>query len=169
MKIRLATLEDQATLTAFGHHTFAETFARDNDSDDMAAYLATAFSVESQRAELSDPETWTLLGEIDGTLVAYAQVTRSGVPECVTGPSPVELVRFYVDAAWHGQGLAAPLMTMALDRCAARGARTVWLGVWERNHRARRFYAKHGFVDVGSHAFLLGRDRQTDRVMSRAL
>jgi ribosomal protein S18 acetylase RimI-like enzyme len=51
----------------------------------------------------------------------------------------------------------------------ARGAQTLWLGVWERNHRAQRFYAKHGFVDVGSHDFLVGKDRQTDRIMVRDL
>lgn len=169
MRIRLATLEDQAALTAFGHRTYSETFAKDNDAEDMAAYLATAFNVDRQRAELSDPEVWTLLGEIDAKLVAYAQVKRSPAPACVTGPSPIELARFYVDAAWHGQGLAQTLMAAALDQCAAQGARTLWLGVWERNHRALRFYTKHGFVDVGSHEFVLGRDRQTDRVMSRAL
>jgi diamine N-acetyltransferase len=169
MKIRLATLDDQAALTAFGHRTYSETFAPDNKPDDMAEYLAMAFSVDRQRAELSDPETWTLLGEVDGKLVAYAQIRRTEVPECVTGPSPIELVRFYIDAPWHGQGLAPALMTAALEQCATQGARTIWLGVWERNHRAMRFYAKHGFVDVGSHEFVLGQDRQTDRIMSRAL
>jgi ribosomal protein S18 acetylase RimI-like enzyme len=41
--------------------------------------------------------------------------------------------------------------------------------VWEHNVRAVRFYAKHGFRDVGSHVFVLGSDVQTDRVMVRQL
>jgi ribosomal protein S18 acetylase RimI-like enzyme len=47
----------------------------------------------------------------------------------------------------------------------ARGARTLWLGVWERNERAKSFYRKCGFRDVGSQPFVLGTDVQTDRVM----
>jgi hypothetical protein len=41
--------------------------------------------------------------------------------------------------------------------------------VWERNERAKAFYAKSGFTDVGSHAFMVGTDAQTDRIMARAL
>jgi ribosomal protein S18 acetylase RimI-like enzyme len=48
-----------------------------------------------------------------------------------------------------------------------RGGRTLWLGVWERNERAKAFYQKNGFSDVGSHLFMLGTDAQTDRIMVR--
>jgi hypothetical protein len=37
--------------------------------------------------------------------------------------------------------------------------------VWERNPRAIAFYVKCGFVDVGSKAFYVGSDCQTDRVL----
>jgi ribosomal protein S18 acetylase RimI-like enzyme len=55
----------------------------------------------------------------------------------------------------------------AVDAAAAARARTIWLGVWEHNPRAIAFYLKCGFVDVGRHPFQLGRDVQTDRIMSR--
>jgi ribosomal protein S18 acetylase RimI-like enzyme len=79
----------------------------------------------------------------------------------------IELVRFYVDAALQGRGLAHTLMQAALSAAAQR-ARTMWLGVWERNARAIAFYAKWGFIDIGDHVFMLGSDRQTDRIMWRA-
>jgi ribosomal protein S18 acetylase RimI-like enzyme len=41
--------------------------------------------------------------------------------------------------------------------------------VWERNDRALAYYRKSGFVDVGSHTFVVGGDAQTDRVMVRAV
>ena len=41
----------------------------------------------------------------------------------------------------------------------------MWLGVWERNERAKGFYRKCGFLDVGSQPFILGEDHQTDLVM----
>ncbi len=50
-----------------------------------------------------------------------------------------------------------------------QGAKTLWLGVWERNDRAHAFYEKCGFADVGEHIFLFGTDPQTDRVMVTTL
>jgi ribosomal protein S18 acetylase RimI-like enzyme len=81
----------------------------------------------------------------------------------------VEIVRFYVDRAWRGTGLAAALMDAAAEEARGRGARSLWLGVWERNPRAIRFYEKCGFRDVGSQDFVLGSDVQRDRVMARHL
>lgn len=43
-----------------------------------------------------------------------------------------------------------------------RGVDYVWLGVWEENPRAIRFYKKNGFVEFDRHIFKLGNDEQTD-------
>jgi ribosomal protein S18 acetylase RimI-like enzyme len=60
-------------------------------------------------------------------------------------------------------------MAAVCAEATAAGGKTLWLGVWERNPRAIRFYEKQGFRDVGSYLFVLGTDPQTDRVMTRAL
>jgi RimJ/RimL family protein N-acetyltransferase len=52
---------------------------------------------------------------------------------------------------------------------AELAARTVWLGVWERNARAKAFYLKAGFNDVGSQVFVVGTDSQTDRTLVRQI
>ncbi len=80
-----------------------------------------------------------------------------------------ELWRFYVTREWHGRGIAQALMASVVTEAAGRGGQTLWLGVWERNSRARAFYGKCGFADVGEHVFLFGTDPQTDRVMARPL
>lgn len=162
-----ATVEDAGRVSELAARTFADTFATDNTAGDMAAYLVATFTPERQRAELEDPATRVLLLEIDGVLAGYAQLVRGTAPACVTGAAPIELARFYVDRPWHGRRLARLLMRHVLEEAARLGGRTIWLGVWERNARAIAFYRKHGFVDVGSHPFLLGSDVQTDRVMQR--
>lgn len=85
------------------------------------------------------------------------------------GPAPLELKRLYVARAWHGRGVAQALMNAVLDAARARGAKTLWLGVWERNPRAVAFYEKYGFTRVGEHSFILGSDVQTDWVLARPL
>ena len=158
-----------AGLTAFAERTFRDAFEADNTAADMNAYCRAAFSVDSYRRDVVNPAIDTLIAEdVRGTLVAYAQL-RPGAPEQIQGPSPRELWRFYVDRTHHGGGVAQRLMSEVIAAAAARGARTLWLGVWERNHRALAFYRKMGFVDVGAHTFLLGTDLQRDRLMARPL
>ena len=57
-------------------------------------------------------------------------------------------------------------MDAVFDATCELGRETLWLGVWEHNARAIRFYEKCGFRDAGSHPFLLGNDLQTDRIMT---
>ena len=168
--IRRADAEDAAAVSRLAARTFQETFAADNTEADMAAYLVSAYSTDIQRAELSDLNLLTLVAERDGALAAYSMIRRHGPqPACITLPTPVEVWRFYVDRAWHGQGVAPALMSATLEAVRDLGARSVWLAVWEHNARAIAFYAKFGFVDVGSKDFWVGNDRQTDRVLSRLL
>ena len=169
MNIRLATPADAAVVSELARRTFYDTFAASNDAADMALYLAGAYSVDIQTRELAARDVTTLLVEEAGTAIAYAMLRTGHVPECVSGPDPIELWRFYVDRAWHGRGIAASLMVRVEIAARERGAKTLWLGVWERNDRARAFYVKCGFADVGEHIFLFGTDPQTDRVMVTAL
>lgn len=166
---RRATTQDAAELAVFAERAFSETFGADNAPENLAAYLAKAFGVAQQFAELADPRMITLVIECGRTLVAFAQLRRGAPPACVTGSEPIELLRFYVDRPWHGQGVAQSLMHAVDDVAREAGAHTLWLGVWERNPRAIAFYAKCGFTDVGTQSFMVGSDRQTDRVMARSL
>jgi diamine N-acetyltransferase len=169
LTLRPATSRDANLLAELGARTFSETFAADNRPEDMEAYLAAAFTGSRLESELADPRSRFFLAEIDGEAVGYAKLHSGGAPECVTGPDPVEIARFYVVRERHGSGVAQTLMQACIDAAREAGARTVWLAVWERNGRAQAFYRKWGFRDVGTQAFRLGGDLQTDRVMERSL
>jgi ribosomal protein S18 acetylase RimI-like enzyme len=167
--IRSATARDAELLAVLGARTFSETFAVDNRPEDMEAYLASAFTVSRLESELADPRSRFFLAEIDGGAVGYAKLYSGKAPECVTGPDPIEIARFYVVRELHGRGVAQSLMQACLEAAGEAGARTVWLAVWERNVRAQAFYRKWGFRDAGAQAFRLGGDLQTDRVMERTI
>lgn len=169
-KIRDALEDDAAALAQFGARTFRETFAADNTPEDMARHLASAWAPALQRAEIADPSMHTLLAvDTHGALAAFAQLREGHAPAGVHPDGAIELKRFYVDRPWHGSGFARVLMDAVETRARERGARLLWLGVWERNARARAFYAKCGFGKVGSQIFVVGSDPQTDDVMLKQL
>jgi diamine N-acetyltransferase len=167
--IRFGLETDATALAELAARTFEETFAAGSRHEDMALYLAQAYGTSQQRRELVDPDITTLLLEMHGDLAGYAQLRSGLAPDCVTGESPIELWRFYIAKNWHGRGLAQALMARVDLEAQRRGGRTLWLGVWEHNHRAKAFYSKCGFTDVGSHVFAVGSDPQTDRIMMHPL
>jgi len=167
--IRAGVPTDATALAELAVRTFRETFAADNRPEDMAHHIARAYGTSQQHAELVDPDIATLVVEVDGQLAGYAQLRSGAAPSCVTGEAPVELWRFYIARPWHGRGVAQALMRRVESEAYWRGGRTLWLGVWERNERAKAFYQKNGFTDVGSHVFMVGSDAQTDRLLVRPL
>ena len=167
--VRRASIEDAQLLAGLGARTFAETFAKDNSPEDMAAYLAAAFNVERLAAELNEPLSVFFIAEVDGSAAGYAKLHGGEVSGGVEGERPVELVRLYVLQEWLGRGVGQALMRRCLDEAREMGFRTLWLGVWERNNRALAFYRKWNFYEVGEHIFQLGSDAQRDIVMQRAI
>ncbi len=174
--IRAAVPADAERLSAFMARTFVDTYGAENTPEDMTRYVGATFSPALQARELADPGAVVLVAEAAGSpeLAAYAHLAGGPAPAAVmafagSGPAPVELKRFYVDQSWHGRGLAGALMDAVLGEARARGAGAVWLGVWQRNPRAVRFYEKCGFRRVGEATFVLGSDVQHDWIMARAL
>ncbi len=166
--IRRGTVDDAELLAEIGARTFSETFAADNSPENMTAYLASSFSLEKQAEELADPHSLFLIAEAAGVAVGYAMLRAGDVEEGITGDNPVELVRLYVSRESLGSGLGAALMQACISEAKKEGNETLWLGVWEHNTRARAFYRKWNFREVGKHVFHLGDDPQTDLLMQRS-
>jgi len=166
--IQRAQASDARRLSAFARRMFHETFGPQNTPENMHAYLSSSFNETRQLAEIENPNAITLLVDSGATLVGYSHLQLGETPPCVSDRHAIELVRFYVDPALHGRGVAHQLMRESLAAASAR-ALSVWLGVWDQNARAIAFYGKCGFRDVGSHDFMLGTDRQTDRIMWRPI
>ena len=167
--IRHATVADAAALTELGRRTYSDTFAADNTPDDLSAFLDATYSTELQARELADPSLTYLVVESENRMIAFALIRQGKRNPCIDDAGAIELQRFYVDRSSHGTGVAQQLMTACVDYTASCGAETLFLGVWERNSRALRFYGKHGFRAVGTQIFRVGSDDQTDIVMARSL
>jgi ribosomal protein S18 acetylase RimI-like enzyme len=144
-----------------------DSFGHSNPPEDIDEYIATHFSIAQIATELQDPAATYLLLFEDEVAIGYAKVLAGEAPPTIRGPAPVELVRIYLEQDVTGKGHGAKLLQACLDTIGRKGFETIWLGVWERNDRAIRFYEKWGFRRVGELTFVLGSQRQTDFVMER--
>lgn len=167
INIRYATVADNSLLAGLGARTFHDTFSADNTSENMTDYLSASFSPEKQAAELSEPLSVFLIAEVEDAAVGYARLKENLPPTVINGLRPIELVRIYVRKDWIGHGVGATLMKTCLKEAERRACDTMWIGVWENNQRALRFYRKWGFVEVGTQIFKLGDDLQNDLLMQR--
>ncbi|HEX6252294.1 MAG TPA: GNAT family N-acetyltransferase [Gemmatimonadaceae bacterium] len=165
-EIQQASIEDANELAVFAAKAFRDAFGAMNAASDVEAYCAHAFTPEAQGRELSDGKMTTLVVRGRGGILGYAQIQEAKPHVGVRDLPAVLLKRIYVDQKWLGRGVGKSLMKAVAAEAVNRGARTLWLTVWERNPRAIHFYTRLGMETVGDDDFLLGSDLQRDLVMA---
>lgn len=156
LTLRHASANDAPALADFAATAFWDTYREIDDPEDLADYIAEHFRPEAMAEAITDPTATTLLAEAGAELAGYAVLRRVAAPPCVAGPAPIELARFYLGKAHIGQGQGAQLMLAVHAEARRLAAQTLWLGVYDRNLRAVRFYERFGFVKVGGKEFAFG-------------
>jgi ribosomal protein S18 acetylase RimI-like enzyme len=81
----------------------------------------------------------------------------------------IEVERIYILNEFQGKKIGQLLFDKAIQISIQEKADYIWLGVWEENVRAIKFYLKNGFVEFDKHIFKLGNDEQTDIMMKLEL
>ena len=157
MSYRDAIPADAPAIRTLFADSFTRTFGHLYAPADLAAFLAP-MTVEAWQAEIADPAYAFRLAEADGGLAGFVKL----------GPA-IELRQFYVDAAYHGSGIAPVLMDWALATARARGAVEMFLSVYVDNARARRFYTRYGFERIGRYTFMVGDHADEDDIMRLTL
>lgn len=171
ISIRQATVDDAKLLTDLSYTTFWDAFAHHpkNAPDDLAHYMRQAFNIDQITAELSDQTSIFLVAAIEEKAAGYAKLIADNIEPGITAERPIELSRLYSHQEYLGQGVGQNLMDACFERAQNDGHDVMWLGVWEYNPRAQRFYEKNGFRVVGKHTFQLGADPQTDLLMQKEI
>lgn len=169
IELRRCTVEDAPALRRLAIITYYETFAPKNTSENMDAFLQSAYDIRKLRSELADPNSEYFFLYVDGKLAGYLKLNEHPSQTDIHDPETLEVQRIYVYGKFQGMGLGRFLLNTALEIAAQRGKRYVWLGAWEHNERALRFYDRMGFRPVGTHPFVMGTDVQTDYIMRKDL
>ena len=162
--IRRATLADAVKLSAISIQTFYDTFTGTCTEEDMDLFLKDYFHLKQVQLELSNENDFYYLAEQHGKVVGYLRWMEdyNNFPLMKQWKS-LELKRIYVLKEFHGKGVAQQLMDFILQYASTNQYQVVWLGVWEHNLRAQKFYEKYSFVNSGhTHDFPIGTTPQTD-------
>lgn len=163
--IKKVTLAEITLLQAIGRQTFFETFAPNNTEANMKKYLEEGFSLDKLTAELTNNHSAFYFAWRGDEVVGYLKVNFGQSQTELKDDTALEIERIYVLQAYHGQKVGQLLYDKAIAIARQAKVAFVWLGVWEKNTRALRFYQKNGFVEFDKHIFKLGDEEQTDLMM----
>jgi len=166
MYFRAAIPDDANEIADFMTRNFLAAYGHSSSPENIQKAVQDYYGVEAQRADLANAAIINCLCIIENKIAGLAQVKP---PKPDTDPHRFELSRFYVDALYHGLGIAPVLMQETLDIMRARDARSLWLSVWQGSQQAIRFYQKQGFVISGDTIFMIGDEPMNDWLMTKAL
>lgn len=157
-------------LLAVARRIFTDTFSHRYDPDAFERFCEQAYAADGPMArDLDDPDVAWRVACVDARPIGYAKLTPLRAPAPAPLAGAMELQQIYVDPDWHGTGVAEHLMQWAIGLATQRGAPELYLTVFDHNQRAKRFYARHGFREVGRCTFTLGERIDDDRIWCREL
>lgn len=169
MKIKKCNLDDILDLQKIYRQTFFETFSEQNSEENMRIFLDKAYSEEKLKSEIENKESETFLAVENQKILGVLKI-NTGNAEMESGlENSLEIQRIYILKESKGLGIGTVLMNLAEKKARELGVSFIWLGVWEKNFPAQKFYTDKGFRRFSEHAFVLGDDIQTDFLMKKEL
>ena len=167
--IQGVTVNDLAQLQKIGRKTFSETFSSGNTEENMNKYLVEGFSKEKLREELNNESSAFYFAVLDEKVIGYLKLNFGSSQTEIQDSISLEIERIYVLQEYYGKKVGQVLYEKALQVAEDKKVNYVWLGVWEENPRAIRFYQKNGFVEFDKHIFVMGDEEQTGIMMKKTL
>lgn len=169
--IRRATVLDAALLAELSAVTFFDTFKDTCSKEDMDSFLEEYFNVKEVESELENPNDYYFIAFINNTAAGYLRLKEEkSEVEFIASRKAIELKRIYVLTGFLSKKIGATLMNFALDFAAEKRYELIWLGVWEHNERAKKFYQRFEFKNTGvKHPFPIGNTPQTDEWLYRLI
>jgi ribosomal protein S18 acetylase RimI-like enzyme len=169
ISIEKVTPADINPLQTIGKQTFVQTFAQHNSEQNMIQYLNESFNQQKLSDEISQDGSEFYFAKTGGEVIGYLKINAGGSQTEIQASNALEIERIYVLQEYHGKKVGQLLYEWAIQIAGNRKVDYVWLGVWEHNAKAIRFYEKNGFVPFSKHVFRLGDDEQTDIMMKKNL
>jgi ribosomal protein S18 acetylase RimI-like enzyme len=169
IEIKEASLKDLPGLREVAISSYSDTFAVSNTEQNMRAFFNEAYTLAAFENEFNESNTCTYLAWESNTIVGFVRLRECDEVKTLLGTNTVELHRLYVLTTAQGKSVGRFLMEKALDWASKKKYEWMWLGVWEKNFKAQKFYEKWGFEKFSEHVFLMGDDPQIDWLLKKPL
>jgi ribosomal protein S18 acetylase RimI-like enzyme len=169
IEVREAEFSDVAAMREVAIQSYVDTFAEVNTPENMSTFLDKAYSQQKLEEEFYETGSVLYLAWNDNRVAGFLRMRSSEEVAAELGSNTIELQRLYIHKDFQNQKVGRILMQKAIDYALEEKFEWIWLGVWERNFNAQRFYAKWGFEKFGEHVFQMGDDPQTDWLLKRKL
>lgn len=165
IEIKKASVSDLDTIQKISIQTFIETFAAVNTPENIANYINESLSTERLSDEFNTVNSQFYIAYSDNEVVGYLKINFGDAQTETINKNALEVQRIYVLQTFHGKNIGQLLLEEVKKIAQSAAVDFIWLGVWEENHRALRFYTKNGFIVFDKHVFRMGNDEQTDLLM----
>ena len=163
------TIEDLNVLVDISRDTFINAFEKQNNAEDFWNYISEAFNENVLIEQLLDKNSEFYFVYLKNVLVGYFKLNKNEAQTEQFAKRSMELERIYVLKDFQSQGIGKLMLLKAIDIAKNCKATFIWLGVWQENKNAVRFYETHGFKIFNSHPYFVGNDKQTDWLMKKRL
>lgn len=164
-RLRLIKNSEAGLLQKIAISTYKEAFDEFNTEENMKAYLSSCLSHQKLQSELENPNSEFYFAEWADQVIGYLKLNFKDAQNEFKTDDSLEIERIYVLEKFHGQKVGQTMFDYALKRAKEKDVNYVWLGVWENNPKAIRFYEKNGLEAFDQHSFRMGTDLQTDILM----
>lgn len=169
LQFKRCTLSDIDRLLEIAKTTFVDAFEKDNDPVDFKAYIDSTFTEKNIQDQLKTPASTFYFVFMDDELVGYFKLNEHDAQTDIKTKESIELERIYVLQDFQGKQIGKLMLQKAIKLAAEKRKEYIWLGVWEKNFDAIRFYQKHNFKKFATHPYFIGKDEQTDWLMRHEL
>lgn len=174
MQIRAACQQDCLPLAQFARESFLRAYGGEDPAERVRQHVNENFSDAAIDRDLGNDKVTFLLATENGAsgdehILGYVKLCWQRPIEELDHRPAAQLERIYVDQRRQSGGLGAALITAAAERAGKQGATWLWLGVWQENRRAQRFYEREGFARVGVTHFMMGEVREEDFIYALSL
>jgi len=160
---------DVKELEQISKQTYFNSFSAENSPENMQAYLEGSLSEERLLKELKEANSEFYFAEINHKTIGYFKINFGDAQTDLHDQNALELERIYVIQEFQGKKIGQKLLDEVLGIAKKNQMDYLWLGVWEKNEKAIRFYERNDFSVIGSHPFRMGDEIQTDLIMKLPL
>ena len=168
-QVRPVTVDDVEKLSEISRETFKTTFDPYTAPDDMVKFLNEDYNVEILTKEIENPNSRFFFLMVEDDVAGYLKVNVGDAQTEQVKDNAFEIQRIYLREKFQHRGLGLVLIKYAEELARKEAKDYMWLGVYEKNYNAQKFYKKDGFKRVGQHVFQVGDDPQIDYLLAKKL